>query len=880
MEGANPPSTKIFDARLGQPPQNLPSGRDSATHPSGYPSQFGSDNSEPRTNGTNQTAYVPRPKRIACVICRKRKLRCDGNKPSCGTCSRLGHDCAYDEVRKKSGPKRGYVKQLEARLAQVETLLKSQDSPDVLQKSPTPTDSNSQPPTSGGFARDMPYTFSCLNSGVNPQPASLDLLGDLDSAQINLPDNNITSGGDFSWEMIGLGLEEPLPAQDVIDELNEIYFQKIHPAMPILHQPRYYAAMNHAPNQRPPVCLRYIMWALASSVTNKYQTLHPHFYQRARKYAELDLMRGLGESMTTVAHAQTWILTSSYEFRMMFFPRAWMSTGHAMRLAMMLGLHRLDGSGPAVKMCIAPARDWTEQEERRRTFWTAFCQDRYASVGTGWPMMVDERDILTNLPASEEAFINSTMEQTYTLSSVVAGENISTLSALAGLVVIACIFGRNLHHLHRTTSDDDVRDLNGGFWKRHRALDNIILNTSLALPSHLRLPEAINDPGVVFLNLCIHSSTICLHQAAIFKAEKNDMPSQIAAEGKRRSIVAADQITSIMKMASHTDLTLMNPFVAFCLYVSCRVFLQYLKCRPEDGSVHSSLQFLLAAMNVLTHKIPLAQSFLMQLDADLEGTGLSSKLDTSKFSFGLRYGKNSTSANDFCLSLKKLFQANGEQPPPDSLPGSSSYGHIPGPSSFSSLPNRSKPSAGSVSTGGSDNHAHVADIEQFTLPTDTSFIKSVVMEMDVSEASTSSDRQYLSSDHPTPGTNPSSSTSISPRIIDQPSPPVQQHHRQQAQRSNPNIYATDLPTSQFDPSLGNNTQTAYANYFTPGNPPPDTPGFENPFAFPVGWNTPRTQPTEQSSTSTAAGLVDQIPNLDNITWPGGVDTLAWENFPG
>lgn len=60
--------------------------------------------------------YVPRPKRIACVVCRRRKLRCDGKRPSCGTCSRLGHDCAYDEVRKKSGPKRGYVKQLEARL--------------------------------------------------------------------------------------------------------------------------------------------------------------------------------------------------------------------------------------------------------------------------------------------------------------------------------------------------------------------------------------------------------------------------------------------------------------------------------------------------------------------------------------------------------------------------------------------------------------------------------------------------------------------------------------------------------------------------------------------------------------------------------------------
>lgn len=59
---------------------------------------------------------LPKTKRIACVICRKRKLKCDGGRPKCATCARLGHNCAYDEVRRKSGPKRGYVKELEARL--------------------------------------------------------------------------------------------------------------------------------------------------------------------------------------------------------------------------------------------------------------------------------------------------------------------------------------------------------------------------------------------------------------------------------------------------------------------------------------------------------------------------------------------------------------------------------------------------------------------------------------------------------------------------------------------------------------------------------------------------------------------------------------------
>lgn len=117
------------------------------------------------------------------------------------------------------------------------------------------------------------------------------------------------------------------------------------------------------------------------------------FYRRARKYLELDEMKGLGEAYVTVAHAQCWVLVSSYEFKMMYFPRAWMSVGRATRLVLMIGLNRVDGIGLDMKQCLLPPRDWTEREERRRTFWMAYCVDRYASIGTGWPMTVDEADV-------------------------------------------------------------------------------------------------------------------------------------------------------------------------------------------------------------------------------------------------------------------------------------------------------------------------------------------------------------------------------------------------------------------------------------------------------------------------------------------------------
>lgn len=174
---------------------------------------------------------------------------------------------------------------------------------------------------------------------------------------------------------------------------NQIYFDKIHPSMPAIHRPRFMAALDLAPHMRPPACLRYAMWCSAASVSEKYKSCQQHFYERARKYAQLDEMKSFGEATITVSHAQCWVLIGAYEFKMMHYPRAWLSVGRAARLAQMMGLQRLDGPSIDVKQCIPLPRDWTEREERRRTFWMVFVEDRYASVGTGWPMMIEETDV-------------------------------------------------------------------------------------------------------------------------------------------------------------------------------------------------------------------------------------------------------------------------------------------------------------------------------------------------------------------------------------------------------------------------------------------------------------------------------------------------------
>lgn len=103
--------------------------------------------------------------------------------------------------------------------------------------------------------------------------------------------------------------------------------------------------------------------------------------------------QGHGEAFVTLYHAQTWALTAFFEAKKTLFSRSWMSTGRAVRLCQMLGLYRIDMDSFEVKTILPPPRDFIEAEERRRTFWASFYGDRWASAGTGWPMLVNEKEV-------------------------------------------------------------------------------------------------------------------------------------------------------------------------------------------------------------------------------------------------------------------------------------------------------------------------------------------------------------------------------------------------------------------------------------------------------------------------------------------------------
>jgi hypothetical protein len=167
--------------------------------------------------------------------------------------------------------------------------------------------------------------------------------------------------------------------------------------------------------------------------------------------------------------------------------------------------------------------------------------------------------ILTNLPSSEIAFEQGVEERTASLAEAMTPGGAPNISPFGGVIMSATLFGHNFQHLHRSGTNERPDDFAGGdFWKRHRHIDNVLSNTFMFLPDHLRIPSGSQDMNVLFMHMNIHASTICLHQAAILTAERYNLDPSVIRTSRSRSLMAAQEIANLMRLCSHIDPSLVS----------------------------------------------------------------------------------------------------------------------------------------------------------------------------------------------------------------------------------------------------------------------------------------------------------------------------------
>ncbi|KAM0501414.1 hypothetical protein ACHAP8_004402 [Fusarium lateritium] len=245
----------------------------------------------------------------------------------------------------------------------------------------------------------------------------------------------------------------------------------------------------------------------------------------------------------------------------------------------------------------SPPLTWAELEERRRIFWGVFAADSHCCISTGWPTLIDTDDvclfdfpiktmltrfqIATRLPASEEAFVQDHKEEAPFLDDAIQGAH---YTGFAGTIVTCQVNKLVLRHIHRSKPDSRCEDLmNGPFWTRHRDLDNTLSSLFMFLPENFRLPENIRDVSALHLNMNLHAAIICVHHAAVEKAERYKLPEHVKQSSVARLRAAAEEIVNIMRLTSNVALFFKSPLSALSLYCAATVYIYLAIDNPTTG---------------------------------------------------------------------------------------------------------------------------------------------------------------------------------------------------------------------------------------------------------------------------------------------------------
>jgi hypothetical protein len=389
------------------------------------------------------------------------------------------------------------------------------------------------------------------------------------------------------------------------------------------------------------MCLQYIVLASAAATSPAYRHLAEPFYQRARVYADADELKGQGEVFATVAHVQSWSLISAYECHVYAaFTKASTSLCRAVRIAQMLKLHQLDDQN-ALVLSLPPPRDAIEAEERRRTWWVVFMADRFLTSTTGWPSLIDERHIRTNLPSADQHFAAGVDNPHPTrLSDGLRRLEQGQADELSPFSIRLLAANELLHALDHTANPPDpdpaasfpgnieeVED--SSYWRRRRDIDRNLTTLTHFLPAHLNPSANPRSLDAILVHICIGMAVLHLGRCSPASPITTTSP----ADWNRRLLPTAQAIVAVFRAASAAGSlpkALRNPLLPFAAYMAASVFLTDFCTSSAGGSQESETNLAYLADTLVAYSASggaVVRANALQLAEDLQRVGRGEWMD-------------------------------------------------------------------------------------------------------------------------------------------------------------------------------------------------------------------------------------------------------------
>ncbi|KAH9935814.1 hypothetical protein B0H21DRAFT_780844 [Amylocystis lapponica] len=593
---------------------------------------------------------------MACLCCRKRKMKCDGVRPVCTQCQKSDRssECRYHEKKHTSRTQilQQKVAKLEARLKELESeqadssassSSSSSSAGDAPHMHTTPFEdpfsspsdyfmagSSTTPSSAWQQSSSFQQPFSDAASVFTPPLTSSSSSESLWSSQfLDVPlslEASITSPGSSHINLASLtstsDCTPPNGGLDWWDDHNsfcdnkrtllEIFFSHRHQCAFDVHTDRFKASLSAASNRRPHPALMDAIYLLACyfSRSPRHSELEAHFLGRA--------LQGISDALC-VSDRVVHVLQASCLLAVYFFCHARILEGYyhssiAARLALDLGLHQVQsidflqlqmalsgGSEPlpgSVKTSssLSPPTDAVEYAERVAAFWQIFAVDRAWSVATGLPTALPDDD-------HPQAQIGTAWPLPIVDVPVpdlsLLGESNHVHSLYDGNVpdhnfswATVTLRAKAITLFERTARFSSSSVRNDVFWLEHRSLEMSLAQFSANLP-------CIGGQGVRSALSKIDIDLVNIH-TLIYAAtiHVNRAIMEIHSASYERCLVSANAITSIIRALSNDDYDFLDPINSTCWRCAGDVYTRIL-ASPQTQALQCTVDVIDGELDVL-----------------------------------------------------------------------------------------------------------------------------------------------------------------------------------------------------------------------------------------------------------------------------------------
>ncbi|CEL54794.1 hypothetical protein RSOLAG1IB_07328 [Rhizoctonia solani AG-1 IB] len=626
-------------------------------------SQNGSSSSQP-------TQFLNLKRNQACHQCRKRKMRCDAQKP-CSTCVKshrftaFGNpdllltepECTYDEIAQEGAQSKPRTKYqvLESRIRELESLLEHQSKEKELLISTT-SPSGTQPSTSIN-PLETPRANYLLDSTANTNPLvflPLEQFNGVSGLQTTEP-----HPGDSEQQLVISGWPTRLPKPDLFYHLVDVFFTCYPHANYLIHRPSFMLSLALSPKSLgfPHVSLLHAICAYAGVFSyliepppaGDLEKIYRDFIfgelrrpdSRKRTFAEMHAewadeaicqATAMGFNMLECLQAQV-ILSGFYACQGRWV-ELWSALGDAIRFAVPLGLNsrigfRGDGTAHLLEnseTLLPDPVNSVEEEMRVNVFWISYANERLSEFPGSWAMCLDDQDIHQVLPGDLLHFeaghgiqgTRQTLESPNLLLQHFPEHSDGLTLYIKASILVSKVRFFNLRIRFKHPEPIDVRQL-----PEFYQLEELIVSFRKSFPQRYSNPITQSGRG---LDIHVYSAHLIYHFAMILLHEKHTNLYSQNCRSSQRITIAARAILDLLYVISSTsyDITRLPPICVQCWGKAASILARLYKleisrgCQEEALDIDLGIQSIRFAFNQIGTRLPMALKYEKALDFELE----------------------------------------------------------------------------------------------------------------------------------------------------------------------------------------------------------------------------------------------------------------------